>query len=139
MTYKILLGNDAMTGVMRSVFVEEGFKAFFDINLYKDQESSIHYHCKRQTATKFFPGTICSACGDSVISAIDSEVCDDLNTINSDGCKSDCSGIEPGYICVDKPSPIGTECNGICGDGLLVGTEDCDDGGDNGVGCASGC
>ena len=52
------------------------------------------------------------------------EQCDDGNQVSSDGCSSTCQ-IETGWICVgDHPSV----CTPDCGDGLVVGTEQCDEG-----------
>ncbi len=106
------------------------------------------------------PGNACSAttCGDGFVEG--SEQCDDGNA-SSPGCSAGCQ-LEPGYNC---PS-LGRECNGgsqdgaacatdvgcaggscaalgdvcvatICGDGVVEGSEECDDQGASGV-CRGG-
>lgn len=70
-----------------------------------------------------------------------SETCDDGNTRNQDGCSSTCT-IEEGYTC----PVVGAACRPLCGDELVVGREQCDDGVDsvsgapeNGDGCSATC
>jgi cysteine-rich repeat protein len=78
-----------------------------------------------------------TGCGNSVITA--GEQCDDGNFASGDGCSELCA-FENGFTCVGEPSI----CDGICGDGRLVGAEvnsgSCDDanavGGD---GCSEAC
>ena len=81
---------------------------------------------------------------------------DDGNTSNSDGCKSDCTSVEDGYVCKggsttskdvctkwdkgyyqnDSSNP--TECVTKWGDGIRAGPEICDDGNIiDGDGCSS--
>ena len=61
--------------------------------------------------------------------------CDDLNSIETDGCTNYCK-VETGWSCSGSPSV----CTTICGDGLRVGTEACDDGNTvSGDGCSSSC
>lgn len=66
-------------------------------------------------------------CGDGVVESVSSEACDDGNGEDGDGCSATCE-IEPGYQCAGEGSP----CYSVCGDGILVETEVCDDGVDNG-------
>lgn len=54
--------------------------------------------------------------------------------MSGDGCSSTCT-IEPGYTCTGQPS----HCVTSCGDGKRAGAELCDDGSNDGVGCAFGC
>jgi cysteine-rich repeat protein len=84
-------------------------------------------------------------CGDGYIVSLSGwvplEGCDDGNTINGDGCSSNCQ-IEYGYSCMDElvngPSP--SLCFPICGDGLINGDEECDDNNTNNWdGCTSNC
>lgn len=52
-----------------------------------------------------------------------------------DGCNSSCN-IETGFICTGSPSV----CTSLCGDGIIVAGEGCDDGNtSNGDGCNSSC
>jgi cysteine-rich repeat protein len=96
------------------------------------------WHCR-------VPGKACSpVCGDGMI--VGTETCDDGNTQGRDGCSRVCQ-IE-GYIC---KSPEGKFCQPsacaevdggtapcnlvlptvpICGDGIVSGDEECDDGND---------
>lgn len=63
-----------------------------------------------------------AACGDSMLQA--GEQCDDGNTVSGDGCTNICT-TETGYMC----TPV---CDGVRGDGLIRGTEECDNGSQNG-------
>jgi cysteine-rich repeat protein len=76
-------------------------------------------------------------CGDGIIQ-IDYEECDDANTLSYDGCSETCE-VEPGFECFSPGEP----CEPICGDGVIVFGEVCDDGeGANNGGygeCAPGC
>jgi cysteine-rich repeat protein len=72
-------------------------------------------------------------CGDGVIEG--TEVCDDQNNVNLDGCTSACL-FEDGWVCAGAPSA----CDEVCGDPFVVGAEECDD--NNGVetdGCTTSC
>eukprot|EP00434_Breviolum_minutum_P015683 symbB.v1.2.013816.t1/scaffold984.1/size146690/7 len=70
------------------------------------------------------------------------EQCDDGNNLAGDGCDPSCV-IEPGWICVSQASEVNTtalRCEPVCGDGLLVVGEACDDGNQNsGDGCSQSC
>jgi len=84
--------------------------------------------------------TICSKlCGNSVndtsTSPAYTEICDDGNMLNSDGCSSTCQ-IESNWFC----SGFASTCSS-CGDGqaLTLGGELCDDSTNDGIGCLSGC
>jgi len=50
------------------------------------------------------------------------EECDDDNAANGDGCSSTCT-IETGYGCTGGSNTSASNCNEICGDGLVVGNE----------------
>ena len=56
------------------------------------------------------------------------EACDDGNGEPGDGCSADCQP-EPGWTC-EAVDELGTDvvCTPTCGDGLVVGAEQCDDG-----------
>ena len=63
------------------------------------------------------------------------ESCEDGNLFDGDGCSSSCI-IETGWTCssVVGPPEFST-CTPICGDGLNVFGEICDDGVLEGIGC----
>jgi fibro-slime domain-containing protein len=76
-------------------------------------------------------------CGDGALN-VDGEVCDDGNTVSSDGCTADCKQIEVNYAC---PTP-GKACVSTvkCGDSVITGNEQCDDGNTKaGDGCSKTC
>jgi cysteine-rich repeat protein len=88
-------------------------------------------------------------CGDRRLTG--SENCDDGNVANGDGCSSTCL-TEPGWDCSSGVCmPISTGDGGqawdggalICGDGIISGAEECDDGdlNDNDIynGCSTEC
>jgi fibro-slime domain-containing protein len=81
------------------------------------------------------PGEPCVSsvtCGDGRVSG--DETCDDANTTANDGCSDACQR-EDGWSC-----PIaGALCVPVCGDGLLRGLEQCDDGGAATPGCSAAC
>ena len=79
------------------------------------------------------PSTCVFLCGNSILDT--GEQCDDGNTANGDGCSSTCQ-IEATYQCVNSPMP--SLCT-YCGDAKVIGTEVCDDGTNDGIGCAVGC
>ena len=80
-------------------------------------------------------------CGDGRL--IDPEVCDDNNTLNADGCSSDCM-FEEGFVCETmEDATTGfnfTFCNAVCGDGRTNFPETCDDNNmRSGDGCSDIC
>ena len=86
------------------------------------------------------PGQKCVstiACGDGKISA-GAETCDDSNMQSGDGCGATCQQ-EPGWSCTVAGEP----CTSACGDGILVGKEECEFYGGAppaaGNGCAINC
>ena len=90
------------------------------------------------------PTTCVTVWGDSQKAG--TEKCDDGNNSNSDGCKSDCSGVESGWVCSGGTTSSKDTCTKCgagyyqndstnptvwvtkWGDGLRVGSEKCDDG-----------
>lgn len=105
-------------------------------------------------------------CGDGFVTG--TEVCDDGNTEDGDGCQSDCTpgcvdgdggcpstecgvGFCEGGECLSEPAEDGTNCTGgscqdglciapLCGNGELGDDEECDDGNHiDGDGCESDC
>ena len=89
------------------------------------------------------PGSVKGVCGNGIMQS--GEICDDGNTVSGDGCSATCT-IEPGYKCTTGPAagPCSSGGSGsvvpICGNGLVQGTELCDDGNTtSGDGCSSTC
>jgi cysteine-rich repeat protein len=95
------------------------------------------------------PGRRCTPiCGDGAIKG--AETCDDGNTLDGDGCSSICL-IEPGWDCgggacvplASVDGGQGLQPHFYCGDGIISGAEECDDGPTNSDsnygGCSSQC
>ena len=83
-------------------------------------------------------------CGDGVLVANENfEACDDGNDQSGDGCDDQCK-IEPFFDCVsnrvdEMPENLpDSVCDGICGDGEVVGSETCDPP-DAAAGCDNTC
>lgn len=82
-------------------------------------------------------------CGDGAREP--AEDCDDGSMTSIDGCGGEFCEVAAGFICgpINIGDPSSTSvCASICGDGLIVGTETCDQGGGNvteGDGCSSTC
>ena len=77
-------------------------------------------------------------CGDGM--RVGTETCDDgplaRTPLSVTGCNTNCIGNKTGWSCIHDPDPqIPSVCSEICGDGLIVGTETCDDGSNDGIGC----
>ncbi len=78
----------------------------------------------------------CSICGDGKLSG--NEVCDDGNKVGGDGCSADCQSLETcgnhyvdtatGEVCDPVVDGCTDACKSLCGDGIVHGTEQCDDG-----------
>ena len=96
------------------------------------------------------PCTVVPPCGDGVLGA--GEICDDGNSVGGDGCAADCGVVESGWRCVipgRRCLPIcgdagaelgGTACGASpCGDGIVAGAEECDDGAANDDSLYGGC
>ena len=66
-------------------------------------------------------------CGDGLKHTL--EGCDDGNLIDGDGCDRFCQ-VEDYYECsyslFNAAGPFTSICKGICGDGIVRGTETCD-------------
>ncbi|XP_062508195.1 uncharacterized protein LOC134184503 isoform X3 [Corticium candelabrum] len=85
--------------------------------------------CNMQISTNL--SLSCPVCGDGVLQ-LPSEVCDDGNDQSGDGCSSNCT-TESGYGC-NTIALQTTQCKQqICGDGMRVPGEECDNGDE--VGC----
>jgi len=71
------------------------------------------------------------------------EACDDGNTVGGDGCSADCSMVEAGWTCPNvggNGGPCVKAPANTCGDGIVAGVEQCDDGNTvSGDGCSSTC
>jgi cysteine-rich repeat protein len=68
-------------------------------------------------------------CGDGLVNN-DTETCDDYNTTAGDGCDANCQ-VETGWSCSessDEVGPLPSICVTTCGDGVMTGPEECDDG-----------
>ena len=87
-----------------------------------------------------FSLSVCGpVCGDGRV--VISEECDDNNTMNGDGCGSDCM-IEEGFACDTMVGPVlnFSVCVPVCGDRRLVFPEECDDNNTiNSDGCGNDC
>jgi cysteine-rich repeat protein len=67
------------------------------------------------------------------------EECDDGNTLNGDGCSSQCKLDDPCWDCWCPGSPVCVNRT-ICGNGILTSDEECDDGNiTSGDGCSESC
>ena len=71
-------------------------------------------------------------CSDGLI--LGDEECEDDNTDPGDGCDADCL-TEVGWLC-DSNTPV-SQCVWTCGNGIVEGKEQCDDGG--GQCCEANC
>jgi cysteine-rich repeat protein len=79
--------------------------------------------------------SVCTTiCGDGLVRGL--ETCDDGNVLSSDGCSSTCQ-TERGYTCQYPPQGNDVSinlvtqpqvCTTTCGDGIMAGQEQCDDG-----------
>ena len=69
------------------------------------------------------------------------EKCDDgTQPPNLKGCDELCASNKTGWSCTEGSNSIGSFCSPICGDGLLLGNEACDDKNlDDLDGCSSTC
>ena len=95
--------------------------------------------------TAEMPSVCTLNCGNSVIDT--GETCDDGNVAAADGCSDTCQ-TETGYACTAPVAATGTtaavasSCTVVCGDGLVITPETCDDGnvvGDPIDGCSATC
>ena len=79
------------------------------------------------------------SCGNGLVNPL-LDFCDDGNTMNGDGCNSNCE-IEMGWTCETTSATMPSVCEMVgCGDGDVVSPEACDD--DNtmdGDGCSATC
>lgn len=62
-------------------------------------------------------------CGNTVVDSLIGESCDDGNIVAGDGCSDSCQ-VEVGYSCETDGQP----CFSTCGDGIIAGDEECDEG-----------
>lgn len=70
------------------------------------------------------------------------EICDDGISTDGIGCKSDCTGNIPGYVCTAGSPTTPSVCSGMCGDNIIVSGEACEDndgGPFGGDGCDVNC
>ncbi len=99
-----------------------------------------------------------NTCGDGFVDleAPATEACDDGNTIDGDGCSADCSSVDglangsncsangnascASGVCDATEAPDTCEPAGVCGNGIVDGTDACDDGNTvAGDGCDAVC
>jgi len=67
------------------------------------------------------------------------ETCDDMSN-DENGCTDNCKGVRDGFVCNGGSTESPTTCEEICGDGLNVGEEICDDNNKiDGDGCSADC
>jgi cysteine-rich repeat protein len=97
------------------------------------------YTCTAPSETN--PSGCTSVCGDGFVRLL--EQCDDGNTINNDGCSSECK-FDDLYYSGAVVCNAGEPCiAAACGDGLAGGEEECDAGtlfnGKPGSGCTTDC
>ncbi|CAI2359489.1 unnamed protein product [Moneuplotes crassus] len=132
-TYKVLNSEECEDG---NVIDNDGCSSSCEIEY--------DYSCTGSTAiageTNLETIEICSQiCGNGKVAhdANLTEICDDGNLIDGDGCDSTCK-VEFGYECL---LINGTSlCDHKCGDGIISSTEGCDDKNLNkGDGCDSSC
>ncbi|MEA2697873.1 MAG: hypothetical protein QOI66_2144, partial [Myxococcales bacterium] len=99
--------------------------------------------CRTENGWTCMPGTGCrpARCGDGL--KVGSEQCDDGNPTAGDGCEPSCTLTLPGpsegngWVC----PTVGQPCvRTVCGNGMVEGSEQCDDGNnDMGDGCSPFC
>jgi cysteine-rich repeat protein len=86
-----------------------------------------------------WPAACAPVCGDGVASG--AEECDDGNAAEGDGCSASCR-VEAGWACARGAAagPWAWGCATMCGDGVVAGPEECDDGNAlDGDGCGPAC
>ncbi|MBU1219944.1 DUF4215 domain-containing protein [Myxococcota bacterium] len=93
--------------------------------------------------TEISPSICNPGCGNGIVSGIELTAgrCDDGDQIDGDGCSSTCMQ-EPGWVCTSNPPGSTSVCLPICGDGIIVQGEQCDQGSGNqanGDGCSANC
>ena len=72
-------------------------------------------------------GTPCiqNVCGNGLKES--SEACDDGSKNDGKGCTSDCSGVISGWNCLSGSTTTPSACSTVCGDGIMIEAETCDD------------
>ena len=76
-------------------------------------------------------------CGDGLVN-VDTEQCDDGNTMPGDGCSGTCIQESEFYYCPPEGGPCVSTV--VCGDGVRLASEGCDDGNTmGGDGCSETC
>lgn len=91
------------------------------------------------SSRNFYGKVVGTACGDGI--RISTEECDDGNYNYGDGCSRHCL-LEAGWQCSDvhvDQTEVTTACTNICGDGRVVGNEQCDNGYQNSDSAADAC
>ncbi len=136
--------------------LEDGWNCFGDYDCLRNADNDVirYYGASvgyRQACGEFFEKSCMPVCGDGM--TVGDEECDDSNNSSQDGCAgrnvgqycaqqyasdmltTDCTGcyLEPGFECDD------TGCAGVCGDGVVVGDETCDDANDDATDGCDAC
>ena len=106
------------------------------------------FTCSRVDNTAANPDTCSLRCGNGALDpqGTHTEMCDDGNTADGDGCSSDCLRVDDPYTCsrADNTASNPDICTLRCGNGALdpfgTHTETCDDGNTvSGDGCSNDC
>jgi len=100
----------------------------------------VGFNCTYDKQNRLYGGRCKPICGDG--RWVLGEACDDENLIDDDGCSSECK-VEDGWVCgadTSRPDMNTSVCIGLCGDGLKVSGEECDDNNIRDLdGCSQSC
>jgi len=90
-------------------------------------KSEMGFNCTYDQQNRLYGGRCKPICGDG--RWVLGEACDDENLDDNDGCSSECK-VEDGWVCgadSSRPDMNTSVCIGLCGDGIKVSGEECDD------------
>ncbi|XP_066517075.1 pregnancy-associated plasma protein A, pappalysin 1a [Hoplias malabaricus] len=103
-----LLRQPPFTQAQQGIDLSDATRRYVD----RDVENGVEYTYQVQTLSRFGESEPSPPlthrlgapyCGDGVIQRSQGEECDDMNTMNGDGCSSQCKK-EPFFNCIDEPS-----------------------------------